>query len=274
HYCGLTTSPIEYCTSCVEAGDKEPGTLTKKGSGTEKIFEEICDLFPDAKVDRLDRDTVGTIDSYKDILNRVRSGETSILVGTQMIAKGHDLPNVTLVGVIDCDVGLHMPDFRAAERGFQLLTQVAGRAGRGKKPGTVILQTRIPHHPSIKKTVEDDYIGFAKIELSQRQKLEYPPFVRLLRIVASSEDVSLLSPFLESLKEKAKHIIGIRKLDVKLLGPSPAPLQKLKSLWRWHMLLKSKSSVAIHSVLNYLQSNCARDKKIRVIFDVDPQDML
>ena len=274
HYCGLNRTPSQFCTICPSVGNKEPGTLSKHGSGTERIFEEISDLFPDAQVDRLDRDTVNSVDSYKEILNKVRSGQTSILVGTQMIAKGHDLPNVTLVGVIDCDVGLHMPDFRAAERSFQLLTQVAGRAGRGEKPGTVILQTRIPNHPSIKKTLEHDYIGFAKGELGQRQKLEYPPFVRLMRIVASSTIENTILPALESLKQRALEIIQSQNLSVKILGPAPAPLQRLKSSWRWHLLFKSTSAVSLHKLLNQLNLYQARNPKVKVIFDIDPQEML
>ncbi len=272
HYCGIHVAPFEFCSVCPD--QEKPGALIKRGGGTEKIFEEVRDLFPDVIVDRLDRDTVSNIDSYKVILDRVRSGKTGILVGTQMIAKGHDLPNVTVVGVIDCDVGIHMPDFRATERAFQLLTQVAGRAGRGDRPGKVILQTRMPEHPSIVKTVERDYVGLAKIELGHRQQLGYPPFSRLLRIIASSENEELPQSFLAGLKVLALRLINERQMKVTVLGPAPAPLQKLKSLWRWHLLIKSESPSAINLVLQSLMRIELRDRNIKLIFDVDPQEML
>lgn len=274
HYCGLTSSLIEYCPGCIKTGEADSAKLIQRGGGTEKIFEEISNLFPDIKIARLDRDTVSSIDSYKEILDQVRSGSTGILVGTQMIAKGHDLPNVTLVGVVDCDVGLHMPDFRAAERNFQLLTQVAGRAGRGDKPGQVILQTRMPFHPSISETLSQDYINFAKIELTKRRDLEYPPFVRLLRIVAGSSEEQLLKPCLIDFRARAEEFIKAHGLGIKILGPAPAPLLKLKALWRWHILFKSQSVSSLNKLLLYLQSTSTRDKRIRVAFDVDPREML
>jgi len=274
HYCGSTIIPPEFCAKCMEANKKDPGKLERHGGGTERVFEEVANLFPDVRVDRLDRDTATSAEAYKDILNKVRSGETGILVGTQMIAKGHDLPNVTLVGVVDCDVGIHMPDFRASERAFQLLTQVAGRAGRGEKAGKVILQTRTPHHTAIIKTVENDFIGFAKLELGQRQKLGYTPFSKLLRIVASSPEQSYLEPYLSGVRDEIQKTIETQKLSVKVLGPSTAPLHKIKGLYRHHLLLKSDSTASLNKILH---STCLRikaNKNIKLVFDVDPYDMM
>jgi primosomal protein N' (replication factor Y) len=274
HYCGVTIQPMEFCPSCVQKEAKDPGKLIQRGSGTERVYDEVVNLFPDLKIDRLDRDTVSSIETYKTILNQVRSGETSILVGTQMIAKGHDLPNVTLVGVVDCDVGIHMPDFRASERAFQLLTQVAGRAGRGQKAGRVILQTRSAGHLAIRKTVEGDFIGFAKTELGQRQKLNYPPFSKLLRIVASGAEQETLSPFLSMVKIELDKYNEQNELKIQILGPSPAPLQKIKGMYRFHLLLKSTTITAINKILHGVCMRLKWPANIKMIFDVDPYEML
>jgi primosomal protein N' (replication factor Y) len=274
HYCGVTNQPMEFCPKCLAKKEPEPGKLTQRGGGTERVFEEVANLFPDAQVDRLDRDTATDIESYKSILNKVRAGETAILVGTQMIAKGHDLPNVTLVGVVDCDVGIHMPDFRASERAFQLLTQVAGRAGRGAKAGKVILQTRTPHHAAIRKTVENDFIGFAKLELGQRQKLNYPPFNRLLRIVAASGELENIEPYLTGVRAEIEKLITEQSLPVQILGPSPAPLQKIKGLYRFHLLLKSNSGAALNKIIHGVCLRLKSHSNMRLIFDMDPYEML
>lgn len=275
HYCGLSLVPSEFCPACPpQPGAKPPGKLVQRGAGTEKIFDELRDLFPHASIDRLDRDAAHDHETYKSILARVRSGETAILVGTQMIAKGHDLPNVTVVGVADCDVGLHMPDFRAGERVFQLLTQAAGRAGRGDKPGTVILQTRVPRHPSLVRTLADDYLGFAASELQVRQELGYPPFARLLRIVASSQDSAEAQQRLLTLRSLARAYIARLKLTVTVLGPSPAPLERLKTLWRWHMILKAPQPLELVKLMHHLRAAPHQSRKLKVNFDIDPQEML
>lgn len=274
HYCGVAIQPMEFCPSCVAKATSTPGKLEQRGGGTERVYDEIAGLFPDATVDRLDRDTATSVEAYKSILHKVRSQETAILVGTQMIAKGHDLPNVTLVGVVDCDVGIHMPDFRAAERSYQLLTQVAGRAGRGEKAGRVILQTRAPHHISIRKTVENDYEGFAKIELGQRQRLGYPPFSRLFRIVAAAPESSSSESVLLTIREEIQKLIEILNLKISILGPAPAPLQKLKGLFRYHLLMKSPSSAALNRVLRDVCNKGKYSKEVRLTFDIDPYEML
>lgn len=273
HYCNFSSTPPESCPSCLDKGGEKVGAITYRGAGTEKIFDELVELFPEVKIERLDRDVASDEIKYRGILDRVRSEETQVLVGTQMIAKGHDLPGVTLVGVVDCDVGLHMPDFRAGERIFQLLTQASGRAGRAEKPGRVLLQTRVPNHPSLIRTVAQDFRGFAQGELTARQELGYPPFTRLLRIVASSEDMSIAEKTLSVLRARAEQFIRQSSLELKLLGPAPAPLARLKTLYRWHLLVKSKSAGSLLKLMRDLK-NEKTSTKVRVIFDLDPQDLL
>ena len=248
--------------------------MVLRGGGTEKVFDEICSLFPNVAVDRMDRDAIEKPDEYRKILARVRDKTTNILVGTQMIAKGHDLPGVTLVGIIDCDVGLHFPDFRASERIFQLLTQASGRAGRGDKIGRVILQTRLPRHPSIMNTLNRDFKAFAKLELAARKSLNYPPFSRILRVIATSTDKELpiltLKKLLVALKKKGIGTNG----RVSILGPAPAPLQRLKKRWRVHLLLKANQATDLIEALKVLQSVHIHTNKVRINFDLDPQDML
>jgi primosomal protein N' (replication factor Y) len=189
-----------------------------------------------------------------------------------MIAKGHDLPNVTLVGIVDCDVGLHMPDFRAAERGFQLLAQVSGRAGRREKQGRVILQTRIPDHISIVKTVQENYDEFATSELQTRRELDYPPFSRLLRIIVASEDRTVAQQFAAQVTTLARQLAARDSISV--LGPVATPIEKIRRHWRFHALCKSSSSGKLQSFLVSLRSSLSVPRQIRLIFDLDPQDML
>lgn len=274
HYCHLTMATPTLCTSCTKSGKIAPGAYQLRGSGTEKTQEEVQALFPEASVARLDRDVVSDIETYEAVLNGVRSGKIDILVGTQMIAKGHDLPGVTVAAVIDCDVGLHMPDFRAGEKVYQLLTQLSGRAGRGDKEGLVILQTRVPRHPSLVYTVKKDYIGFAQQELATRSELQYPPFSRLLRIVASSSEEKDVTTLLEHLAKLIRQYDEIHGLGLSLLGPAPCPLSRLKNEWRWHILLKSKRSQGLVSLLTLLKDKMPRLKKIKVLYDLDPHDML
>lgn len=285
HYCNFQMIVSEYCPHCQgetaekigqndAASSRQPGKLILRGAGTERIYDELQELFPAARIDRLDRDAASQAQKYRKILDDVRSGETQILVGTQMIAKGHDLPGVTLVGIIDCDVGLHMPDFRAGERVFQLLTQASGRAGRSKSPGRVILQTRVPNHLSLVKTVSKDYLGFARLELQNRQALNYPPFSRILRIIASATEVDQPQILLNEYRSNAVAWIKEHNLQVSVLGPCPAPLNKLRTHWRWHLLLKSSSLSDLHKVMQLLRCIKVPAKKLRIAFDLNPQDML
>jgi primosomal protein N' (replication factor Y) len=246
--------------------------FTQRGSGTERVFEEIKELLPLARVAKLDRDEVRTIDDYTTLLGKVRAKEVDILVGTQMIAKGHDLPDVTLVGIVDCDVGLHVPDFRAAERAFQLLTQVAGRAGRRERQGYVILQTRAPRHLSLQMTIAENYEGFATEELTMREKLGYPPYQRLLRVIVGADDASLAGHVARNVAERAVALCA--PLGITMLGPAPAPIEKVRSLWRFHILFKAQSAAKLQHVMERLKRESSPDKRVRIIFDLDPQDML
>lgn len=274
HLCGHKRPAPETCPKCQSNSKKDPPPLKQCGSGTERIFEELTALLPDARIGRLDRDTADSEASHREVLDRVRSGETQILVGTQMLAKGHDLPLVTLVGVIDADVGLHLPDFRASERVFQLLTQVSGRAGRGELPGTVIIQTRQPAHPSIICTAKRDYFAFARLELQARKELLYPPFSHLLRLVVSSTEKSLAHNAITEISHLIGQAIKTTGLPVQLLGPSPAPFERVRARWRFHCLLKSRTRSDLHRALTIARSVRVRHRSIRVTWDVDPSDML
>ena len=285
HYCDLRLIPPTHCRFCRDPrttsaeidADESVGQLAHRGGGTERIVEELAALYPDACIARMDRDTVTHKDSYRRILGEMRSGQTDILVGTQMIAKGHDLPGVTLVGIVDADVGLHLPDFRASEKCFQLITQAAGRAGRGEVPGRVLVQTRHPDHPTIVATASGRFKAFAKYELNYREKLEYPPIGSLLRLVVSSteKDHALQSGIL--LKDFLNSYIQETNAPIKILGPAVAAHEKLKSRFRFHMLVKSSSRKAISEVARTLYQWKQTVKGIddfRLAIDVDPVDML
>jgi primosomal protein N' (replication factor Y) len=275
HQCSFTMVPPAVCLSCgaqekIET-DAEP-LFAHRGSGTEKVHEELGHLFPTARIAVLDRDTASSVQDYIEILRRVREREVEILVGTQMIAKGHDLPGVTFVGIVDCDVGLHIPDFRAAERSFQLLTQVAGRAGRRSEKGHVILQTRVPTHPSLVLTAASQYDKFAEQELATRKDMHYPPFHKLLRVIISAPE---RSDALQLAVEIAKTANSIRdKLAIQVLGPAPAPIERIRTLWRYHILLRSTSIASLQHAMKQLKRIYSTKTDLRVSYDLDPHDML
>ena len=275
HYCSFTMEPPQDCKSCMERTDLESTPLLElRGSGTQKLFEELEELFPNVSIARLDRDSADSLSELESILHGVRDGSIQILAGTQMIAKGHDLPGVTLVGVIDCDVGLHMPDFRAAERVFQLLTQAGGRAGRREIPGRVILQTRLPNHFSIALTTEEDYHSFAKRELSLRKKLLYPPFRKLVRVVCSAAEEQLPIEQLRTMRLMIQQWCEAHAISIECLGPSPAPIEKVKALFRAHLLLRSEKSSELRKLVSIMKKHIKVPVNIRVTYDMDPQDML
>lgn len=275
HQCNFSTTPPVVCLGCGarESLDSAADPLfAHRGSGTERVHEELSSLIPTARIAKLDRDSAATITDYVEILNKVRAHEVDILVGTQMIAKGHDLPNVTFVGIIDCDVGLHVPDFRASERVFHLLTQVAGRAGRRKTQGRVVLQTRAPTHPSLTMTVASNYGAFAKHELQIREELGYPPFQRLLRIIVSAEDRAEAMSKAGLIAQWATPLAAAHTIPI--LGPAPAPIEKIRKLWRYHILLKSPSTSLLQHIMQKLKRSSGSIKNIRIAFDLDPHDML
>ncbi len=277
HACGYQSPIPDRCLACKKTKSILEHPLSGwrlRGSGTEKIDQELSDLFPNAQIARLDRDLVKSSSEYRTILTKARENKIDILIGTQMIAKGHDLPNVTLVGVIDCDVGLNFPDFRASERVFQLLTQVAGRAGRGDLPGKVFFQTRQPSHPSILYAKNDDYLGFVNNELQIRKTLSYPPFCKILRIVISSEDEASIPKYLQQLQPRLIKLIESHKMQLSLLGPVTAPIAKVRKHYRWHYLCKSSNISQLQLIMRFFQNEKTTNKKIRISLDLDPQDLL
>ena len=266
HYCDYSQPVPAECPDC------KSGHLYFVGSGSEKVEDHLRKRFPKARVARLDRDSVRGRGQYEAILHGFREGDYDILCGTQMVAKGHDMPNVTLVGVVSADIGLGMPDFRAAERTFQLLTQVAGRAGRGKMPGEVVLQTWSPDHYAIRFAAAQDYEGFYRKELHFRRMLHYPPFVATATLTVRSrkleESLSLSSRLGQHLKEGAP--------AVRIQGPAAAPLAKLKSEFRYLFLLKARSRKSLAATLRRAKSFAQENRwpATALVTDVDPISLL
>ncbi len=266
HYCGYAEGLPTRCPAC--AADK----LGLMGLGTERVEEVISARFPGARVARLDRDTAQG-KGLRAILAAVRKREVDILVGTQMVTKGHDFPDVTLVGVICADLGLHFPDFRAGERTFQLLTQVAGRAGRGERPGRVLVQTYSPQHASLRCAREHDYEAFFDQEVRQRGELGYPPEGHLTSVHLNGPKPDEVARAARDLAREARRLSSD---DVSILGPTEAPLQKLKGKTRWLMLLKANERKPLRQLVLGLKALVAEKDlgKVRVHFDIDPLSML
>jgi primosomal protein N' (replication factor Y) len=269
HYCDYRIPPPDVCTSC---GSSETALL---GVGTERLVEELRIKLPGARVARLDRDTAARRGATEAMLRGLSEGQTDVLVGTQMVAKGHDFPGVRLVGVINADLGLHLPDFRAAERTFQLLTQVAGRAGRGRLPGRVILQTHAPEHYAVRPVVEHDYETFYREELAHRRALGYPPFGRLAHAVFSSPEAEQVEAAAGNLAEALRESPVCRDGSVEILGPAPAPIARLRGRYRFQLLLKGSLFRHVRAAAQELQRSSSRvPRDVRVTIDVQPQNML
>jgi primosomal protein N' (replication factor Y) len=266
HYCAFETQAQDECPSC---GGHRVGSF---GVGTERIEAELHRLFPEVKVQRLDRDEIRTRHDLEKALDLFRSGESQILVGTQMVTKGHDFPGVTLVGVICADASLNFPDFRAAERTFQLLTQVAGRAGRGEKEGRVLVQTFETDHYAITCAAEHDFEAFIKQELVYREELFYPPFAYLCLLRFESEDEQKAMKLAVEQAEKLRN--AARKMDAELLilGPALAPLSRIKGIYRIQLLLKGGTRNDVRKVLGAISNR--PQSGVRQILDVDPISML
>lgn len=228
HYCGFSKRAQPSCEKC---GDK---SLEMKGSGTQKVEDELTEQFPNARILRMDRDTTSRKDSHAKILNSFGRGEADILVGTQIVAKGLDFPNVTVVGVVNADTELAFPSYKSSERMFQLLTQVAGRAGRADKKGVVYLQTRMPTHPSLKFASKHDYEGFANYEMSHRKELNYPPFSRLIQFQFKSGDAQKVSEIADIFTNVVSQLLK----DQQVLGPAPSTIYKLYDDFRWESFVK------------------------------------
>ncbi len=272
HYCDYRIQAPGDCPKC------QGHRLQGMGVGTERLEQEIRLLFPETRVGRMDRDTTSRRRSHLQILKRLESGSIDILVGTQMIVKGHDFPNVTFVGVVSADTSLHFPDFRSSERTFQLLTQVAGRAGRGEFSGEVVIQTFNPDHYSILRAKDHDYAGFYKEEIEFRRALEYPPFSRFInfRLVGNSEKRT------KGMAERMGRIgQSLLKREygkgVEILGPSTAPFARMRGKFRWQMMAKGKNYHLLHQFARKLASRMEGEVKgmgVHLDIDVDPVSVL
>jgi primosomal protein N' (replication factor Y) len=262
HYCGYTAPVPEKCIHC---GSEYVYFI---GTGSEKLEELLHGMFPTARVGRLDRDTVRGKDDFERVLSALNEGELDLLVGTQMIAKGHDVHGVTLVGVVGADIALGLPDFRAAERTFQLLTQVAGRAGRGQTPGKVVLQTYFPDHYAVQYAARHDFAGFYEKELQFRSWMHYPPYASLANVLIRSDK---LDEALQWSGTLGKWFESTRHEGVRVLGPAAAPILRLKRDYRYHFVVKSQSRQKLHALLRAMLAYAASQKipRTQVIVDVD-----
>ena len=270
HYC-LHQEPVrDRCGRC------HGKTLHQRGLGTQQVERIIAERFPDARVARMDVDTTSGKWAHATILDRVGRGEVDILLGTQMIAKGLDFPNVTLVGVVDADVGINLPDFRASERCFQLLSQVAGRAGRGPKGGRVLIQTRLPTHHAVRCAVTHDYHTFVKEELAGRLDPLYPPNVRVTNIVFSGITERATADLAEKGSEWFRGIMKEHPVRVTMLGPAPCPVERIKNRWRWHLVLKSAHAGDMTRILRYFAErfDVPNVAHMRIAIDRDPVSLL
>jgi primosomal protein N' (replication factor Y) len=262
HYCGYTAPVPKVCVHC---GSEYVYFL---GTGSEKLEELLHSMFPQARIARLDRDTVRSHEDFERALNALNEGQLDLLVGTQMIAKGHDIHGVTLVGVVGADVALGLPDFRAAERTFQLLTQVAGRAGRGQTPGKVVLQTYFQDHYAVQYAARHDFVGFYEKELQFRSWMHYPPYSALANVLVRSDK---LDDALQWSGTLGKWFDATRHEGVRVLGPAAAPIIRLKRDYRYHFVLKSPSREKLNRTLRAMLAYAAQEKipRTQVIVDVD-----
>ncbi|HMG94753.1 MAG TPA: primosomal protein N' [Gemmatimonadaceae bacterium] len=271
HYCLHKEDPRPDCPRC---GGRN---LRQRGLGTQQVERLLSERFPSARIARMDFDTTSGKWAHTRILDRVGAGEVDILLGTQMIAKGLDFPNVTLVGVVDADVGINFPDFRASERCFQLLSQVSGRAGRGIKGGRVLIQTRLPAHHAVRYAVSHDYVSFVRDEMEGRVDPPYPPNVRLANIVFSGLVEDSTAKLAIHAGEWLRELIATRAGDeVIVVGPAPCPIERIKSRWRWHVLLKTAHPGELTRVGRYFMERfeVPSTAQLRVTLDRDPVALL
>ena len=271
HYCGHRAPVPERCGRCGKA------TTQSRGVGTQSVERWLAERYAGARLARMDADTTSTRWSHRRILEAFARGDVDVLVGTQMIAKGLDFPRVTIVGVVDADTGLHLPDFRAAERTFQLIAQVAGRAGRGAEGGEVIVQTRRPDHYALRAAAAHDYRGFAAHELDVRRSPPYPPHVGLANLTISGPGEAATARAAGQAADWLAGLVAARApQSVAVIGPAPAPLARLRGRWRWHILLRSADRRALGNVVRYAAGHLpvARRAPLRVAFDRDPVSLL
>jgi primosomal protein N' (replication factor Y) len=273
HYCEYSEPALQACPQCANP------LFRYRGSGTQRVERELIKVFPDTRIDRLDSDSARRRGVTQDILESFGSGEGEILVGTQLVAKGHDFAGVTLVGVLNSDTALHIPDFRASERTFQLLTQVAGRAGRGNRPGHVVLQTHHPDHPALVAATGHDYAGFAESELAARRSANYPPWSHLISFLVSGPREDRVVDGAERIGDWARGESEQERAGkaVEVLGPAPQTLSRLRGRYRWHVTLRSAKRQPLHQVATRLLSRTESEKLpagVKVIVDVDPVELI
>lgn len=270
HYCNHVEDFPDVCPSC------GADALRNSGLGSQKVELLLNELYPNAKIERIDSDVLTKKNAHIEILNRFQNGEIDILIGTQMIAKGLDNPNVTLVGVISADSTFNLPDFRAAERGFQLLTQVAGRAGRGKEKGQVLFQTYNPEFYALDSAKEQDYEKFYRTEIKSRQEFVYPPFTQIIRVILSCDNNDRAEKSVEGIADRLQELIDQYGFSehLEMLGPSNCVIERINGLYRYQILLKNKLHEKGHKFIAQFFKTIKLPKDIRMAIDVDPIDIL
>ena len=264
HSCDYETPPPKVCPTC------ESPAVRYLGTGTQRLDEEVQSTFPNARVLRMDSDSMKKPGSHDEALDKFRHGEVEILLGTQMIAKGLDFPNVTLVGVVDADTMLRQPDMRAAERTFQLIAQVAGRTGRGERGGRVLVQTTSPEDPAVKFASKHDFIGFAQHELAERHDGGAPPFSHVARVIFRGPDEDRVRRTARDVADKLRAARKGNTKDVRILGAAPAPVIRLRTLWRFHLQIAGKSPELVRELWQSVESTLTLPEGVELAIDVDP----
>lgn len=268
HHCDYRQSVPAKCPSCGAIH------IYPFGLGTQRVEEEMQQLFPEARLLRMDRDTTTRKGAHHVLLARFRAHEADVLIGTQMVAKGLDFPKVTLVGVVSADTALHIPDFRAAERAFQLLTQVAGRAGRARQPGEVVVQTFNPEHEAIQTAATHNYLQFYEREIQHREELRYPPFSRLANVLATHPEEVKAEETCRRAAERLREVINAERIDAEVLGPVQAPIARLRGLWRWHCLVKCYQPEVLPDLLRNALDGLSHPQGGTLQVDIDPYSVL
>jgi primosomal protein N' (replication factor Y) len=267
HYCDYTIKALPLCPSCQNT------RVLSYGVGTQKLEMEIQRLFPEARIQRMDSDTTSKKGTQENILRALEQRKIDILIGTQMITKGHDFPFITLVGVVSADTVLNMPDFRAAEKTFQLITQVAGRGGRGDSPGRVIIQTFNPQHYALQHARTHDYKSFYAEEIEFREALRYPPFGRIINMRLSSIKKDVLIEESKRLGKLAKKLSEQHANKAQIIGPAESPLAKIRGRFRWQMLIKGDDINLLHQIAReIIQKN--KNSHVKITADVDPENFM